>query len=242
LYDQPTTSTGTTEATATDPQDKAAAATSEPEASATGHLHYRGPDMRKHPLLGEQTFLLYWNKRGGGDFSPVGIWNNTDMSPKDQAKRADLLEFRFRTKAGQHLAASDLKNDGLNPGPPLEWRHNGGAWLRPSQRKGSEYYISVDPPNITSESDYSGGRNLMLGIQSCFVCNEGMRFALRMNIRSTIDAWISDEEHTGSIRMQDVQDRRAYLVAVRFGTDEPFQPGDNFYYPQSWQSMVDGMT
>ncbi|WP_433733818.1 hypothetical protein ACQP0C_16845 [Nocardia sp. CA-129566] len=195
----------------------------------SGNLHFCGPDNRLSPLLGEMPFLLYWCKRNtGATYFPVGMWNNTDMSPKDEVAKADILEFRFKTAAGQPITAADLANSGPYPGPPLEWRRAGGAWLRPSQRKGQEYYIAVTPPNRPSESDYSG-RNLMEGVQSSVVYAGGVRFSLRMSIRSKGDAWISDEDVTGSIRMQDNQTRSAFMVAVRYGDNDPFGSHTAFY-------------
>ncbi|MEV5540250.1 hypothetical protein AB0L13_25725 [Saccharopolyspora shandongensis] len=71
------------------------------------------------------------------------------------------------------------------------------------------------------------------------IYGDQLRFALRMDIVSRDDAWISNTETTGSIRMRDRQQDRAWLVAVRHGEDwtDPFGSQTTFA-KRSWADLI----
>ncbi|MEU6584360.1 hypothetical protein [Nocardia sp. NPDC046763] len=208
----------------------------QPELSAyTGYIHFRGPNNVKSELLGFQPFLLYWCMRGGSDFYPVGLWDNRDFSPKVEVSKNDILQIRFATKSGQPLKASDLSSNSgppSHPAIPMEWRRGTGSWMRPSQRKGQDYYIAVVNPDNNSSAWP------MHGVRTCHAYDDGIRFGLWMDIGGKGDAWISDEDNTGSIRMQTPEARRAYLVAIRHGTgDDPFG-SQTVFRKRAWSDLI----
>ncbi|MRH93516.1 hypothetical protein GFY24_40025 [Nocardia sp. SYP-A9097] len=201
--------------------------------SYTGPLHFRGNGNSKSPLLGHQPFLLYWKPSHNSDFYPIGLWDNRDFSPQTAVSKSDILQFRIMTKAQRPLTAADLTHtSGLFPpgGVPLEWKRGNGSWQLPTQRKGQNYYISVAPQQ-------SGGPWRMAGIRRCHAYDDGIRFALWMDIVDKGDAWISDQDTTGSIRMQTPNERRASLVAVRYGTSDPFGQ-ETMFWPRSWSDLI----
>jgi hypothetical protein len=183
--------------------------------------------------LGYQPFILYWNPKDSRDFYPVGLWNNTDMSPKSEVSKSEVLVFRFKTKDGQHLNAADLSPLGgsaTRPAIPFEWvKGTSTSWQLPSQRKGNDYYLAA----VQSGSNQWS----MRGVRTCNGYADGIRFALWMDIEGKGDSWISDQDNTGSIRMQATTERRAYLVAVRYGTNDPFGSQTTFR-KRTWNDLI----
>lgn len=216
--------------TTTTGETRTANATEAEAPASSAYLHFRGPNNVKSPLLGYQPFIMYWNPRNSNDFYPVGLWENTDLSPKSQVSKSEVLVFRFKTKSGERLTAADLSPPGGLPEKPaipfeLDW-YTCTSWERPCQRKGQNYYIAAGTSNMP-----------MRGVRTCNVYADGIRFALRMDIAGKGDAWISDEDNTGSIRMQNPTERRAYLVAVRYGTNDPFGSQTTFR-KRTWNDLI----
>ncbi|WP_280249631.1 hypothetical protein [Nocardia abscessus] len=207
------------------PAPAAPVTTLEPDTTSSGYLNFRHRTV-KRPIKGGMRFLLYWNPRSSDWFYPVGIESHYDFSPKDEVSRDDVLEFLFDPrdddKWDQYLTAGDIENSILFCGRRRD------SWRNPAQRKGQDYYINM----------HVGADNGMVGIDDCLIYEDAIRFALRMDIRYRDDSWISDETNTGSIRMQDKTDRRAYMVAVHYGDDwDPFG-SETVFRKRSWNDLV----
>ncbi|UNO43443.1 hypothetical protein [Streptomyces sp. MST-110588] len=187
-------------------------------------IHFKDRDNKPKRLGGQMPFILYWHKRGGDRFYPVGRWENKDFSPKDSISRNDVVQFKFDAEGD----IDESLTGWFGEGPPLLFRVGSGAWSRPVQRKGNYHYFSA-----------TGSSNSMRRVKQIKVYDEEIRFALRMDIAGAGDSWIADEEYTGSIRMRDTTERRAYLVAVRHGItfDDPFGNAQTFR-PRSWADLV----
>lgn len=183
-------------------------------------IHYKDRDNKAKRLGGQMPFILYWHKRDGDRFYPVGLWEGKDFSPKESVSRDDVVQLKFDAEGD--LDALSLLD------ASLFFRVGSGAWSRPVQRKGKYHYLAAN-----------GSSNSMRQVKSAKIYDEEIRFALRMDIAGAGDSWIADEEYTGSIRMRDTEARRAYLVAVRHGTafDDPF--GDVLTFrARSWADLV----
>ncbi|MER8099336.1 hypothetical protein [Kitasatospora sp. NPDC094016] len=219
MPDDPTTAAdeATEEAALPEPE------TEDAETSYSGFIHFRGAGSSRSPLQAQMPFILYWKKKGESYYDPVGLVDNKDMSPKSEVHRDDVLQFRFGGIRGENLTGPIItgpdKYWAWDPsrGLPLEFREGAwGSWSDPIQRKGQNFYLAAK----------AGGTPMspIRRVNRCHAYGDGVRFALRMDIQLQGDAWISDEHTTGSIRMQNPEARRAYLVAVRYGTDfdDPF--------------------
>ncbi|MEV0056123.1 hypothetical protein AB0H34_37255 [Saccharopolyspora shandongensis] len=184
-------------------------------------LKYRGKNNATGALGGGQPFLLYWCKEDKDWFYPVGLWEYTDFSPKNTVSKSEILQFKFDTDKNV-LDVSALL------GTPLLCRLGSESWSRPVQRKGQNFYIARGTGSMPMRS-----------VQNAVIYGDQLRFALRMDIVSRDDAWISNTETTGSIRMRDRQQDRAWLVAVRHGDDwtDPFGSQTTFA-KRSWADLI----
>lgn len=164
-------------------------------------VNFRGPDNALHQLKGGQPFVLYWQQRNDTWLYPLGLWSGKDMMPKESISRDEVLVFRIDGNDTENLYASNI------PGRGLRYHWGSRGWEKPVQRKGQQHYFA-----------HTGSSNSMTSIQNASEANNAIRLALRMNISGAGDSWISDEQNTGSIRMQDNSSRASGLVAVRYGT------------------------
>lgn len=189
-------------------------------------IYFRGPDDDVVPLEYDMPFLLYWNPRGSGSFHPVGLWADRDVCPQDEVSRDSVLEWRIR--------APRQVGDPAHPDSymyfPLQARRAGWSWRTVTQRRGADYYLSVVPAD---NADSWPTRGIRLAERY----EDRMRFALYLDLANKSDSWISDEHNTGSIRMQNSLDRRASLVAVRYGTGDAFGARTSFTR-RGWTELV----
>ena len=195
------------------------------EPSYTGYLQYRTADNTKENLTGQTPFFLYWwHRLEPGWFYPVGAWDQKDMSPKESALARDLVAFRFSAAAGEPLTGESIQ------GRKLEYRVPGttDTWISPSQRKGVEYCFALN-----------GGEWPFRSVARCYVYDDAIRFALRIDMDDKGDAWIADETVTSSIRMQSPEGDRAALVAVSYGDGEnPYQSPTQVIERRTWDDLV----
>jgi hypothetical protein len=194
------------------------------EPSYDGYLQYRTADNTKQNLTGQTPFFLYWwHRLEPGWFYPVGVAEQKDMSPQKSAVARDLVPFRFSAPVGEPLTWESIQ------GRKLEYRVRGTTtWANPSQRKGVEYCFAL-----------SGGEWPFQSVARCFVYDDAIRFALRMDMDNKGDAWIADETITNSIRMQSPEDDRAALIAVSYGDGEnPYQSPDQMIDRRTWDDLV----
>ncbi|TCJ89950.1 hypothetical protein [Nocardia alba] len=182
----------------------------------TTRLRYMDENKSQWTLQYDMPFMMWWLPRTGDMYYPVGLWDGKDAMPKDQVSKADIVQWRIR---GPHsLEHPEDPQMGGHLFWPLQWRQGTGVWKDVHQRKGANYYLSVD------------GHTTMRGVR--YVKQYGTPYyAFYMDIVTKGDAWISDETTTGSIRMQSSESRRAYIVPRRFGSsmDDPFGSATTFY-------------
>lgn len=193
------------------------------EPSYTGYLQYRTADNTKENLTGQTPFFLYWwHRLEPGWFYPVGV-SEKDMSPKDWAPAGDLVAFRFSAPAGEPLTGESIQ------GRKLEYRvPDTDTWINPSQRKGVEYCFALN-----------GGEWPFQSVARCYVYDDAIRFALRMDMENKGDAWIADETITSSIRMQSPEGDRAALIAVSYGDGEnPYHSPTERIERRTWDDLV----
>ncbi len=194
------------------------------EPSYTGYLQYRTASNAKENLTGQVPFFLYWwHRLEPGWFYPVGIADGKDMSPKESAMASDLVPFRFSAPAGEPLTGESIQDR------KLEYRVAGtDTWINPSQRKGVEYCFALN-----------GGEWPFQSVARCYVYDDAIRFALRMDMKDKGDAWIGDEAVTTSIRMESPEDHRAALIAVSYGDAEnPYREPTQRIERRTWDDLV----
>ncbi|MEW1660974.1 MULTISPECIES: hypothetical protein [unclassified Streptomyces] len=167
-----------------------------------------GFNRYKVRLAGNTPFVLYYDWENRDRFYPVTFYGGNSDTREDFAFRTvgdvaavSVLQFRFDT------TATELTEGNLD-GTPFEYRSGRtGGWLRPKQRKGQDYCIAG-----------STGSWDMRSIKRAHIYDDEIRFSLRMNIAGKGDAWISfDALDNHTIRMRDVEGRRARLIAFRRG-------------------------
>lgn len=137
-------------------------------------------------------------------------------------------DFGYVTAFGEEAVVFAFYSDSISVGGSLkddEWQktrlcravrtNQGYDYVSTGQRKGTDYYWAND-----FEWRFQGITD--------FATSTDKGYRLRMNIANKGDAWISDDENTGSIRMRDSSNDRAILYFVQFSEDA-VSPGK--YYP-----------
>lgn len=93
----------------------------------------------------------------------------------------------------------------------LVCEHTSDLWAITGERKGNKWYWSKNWIN----EKFVGFKQIVKGSDNGYRC--------RMDIHVAGDAWISEEEITGSIRMIDNENDRAIMYFVTF-TDDIYSP------------------
>lgn len=93
----------------------------------------------------------------------------------------------------------------------LVCEHTSDLWKTTGERKGNKWYWSKNWIN----EEFKGFKEIVKGSDNGYRC--------RMNINVAKDAWISEEEITGSIRMMTGENDRAVMYFVTF-TDDIYSP------------------
>jgi hypothetical protein len=173
-----------------------------------------GPGGQRSDLKNGQPFICYIERRNANsEFYAVGL---------------EGKDFGYVTTFGEEAVVFAFYNDSISVGGSLkddEWQNTrlcravrtnqGYDYVSTGQRKGNDYYWAND-----FEWRFQGIDN--------FATSTDKGYRLRMNIANKGDAWISDDENTGSIRMRDSENDRAILYFVKFSEDA-VSPGK--YYP-----------
>ncbi|MEE2040898.1 hypothetical protein Q8791_27125 [Nocardiopsis sp. CT-R113] len=163
---------------------------------------FRNSSDKKAQLKGGQPFVLYWQKEGGTDYYPLAQWEGKDMVFKEEVSREDVVQFKFDISQQTDVTSASVRNQ------PLLYRVGNGQWSRLGQRKGHAYYLAGGH----LDNAIRGVRELVDRSHSGLIS-----FSLRMDVVNKADVWISQREHTGSIRVSESEHDRANLVAVRHG-------------------------
>ncbi|KAF9565963.1 hypothetical protein EC968_003993 [Mortierella alpina] len=180
-----------------------------------------GPGGPRSDLKNGQPFICYIERQNANrEYYAVGL---------------EGKDFGYVSTYGEEAVVFAFYKDSTPVGGPLgDWPNTrlcravktsqGYDYVSTGQRKGTDYYWAND-----FEWRFQG-------ITDFATSSSDKGYRLRMNIANKGDAWISDDENTGSIRMRDNSDDRAILYFVTF-SDDVVNPGN--YYPIFKKSDLD---
>ena len=154
-------------------------------------------------LRNGQEFICYierYNK--DRKFYPVGI------EGRDMGYEKNVVPIAIYNKDYDDLVP--LTSDMIK-NAELVCEHTSDLWAITGERKGNKWYWSKNWIN----EKFVGFKQIVKGSDNGYRC--------RMDIHVAGDAWISEEEITGSIRMIDNEDDRAIMYFVTF-TDDIYSP------------------
>ncbi|CEG78822.1 hypothetical protein RMATCC62417_13367 [Rhizopus microsporus] len=172
------------------------------------------PSGQRRVLKNGQSFLIYIERANDNRKYHLVDWEGNDYGYfKPEKSRHPAVFAFYNPDYTQGETFTSTTWGGAN----IRELHN-GQFLNTYQRKGQKYYWA------------KSGDNKVQGVKTLAYSEADKGYRLRADISDKGDAWISEEEVTGSIRFMDSENDRAIMYFVTFSDNEndPREPNGNY--------------